>query len=155
MSRSKRRNQSQFRLHDPELPPPPLGRRVGALDLGERRIGMAMTDAGGSFVSMRQVLTRSGTNSDSAALGAILDAYPGATLVIGLPLNTDGTENAQATRSRRWAAQLLRGRNEPVVWKDEHLTTQAARQGGAGAADVDARAAELLLLDYLRSRTSC
>ena len=155
MSRSKRRNQSQSRPHDPEVPPPAVGRRVGALDLGERRIGVAMTDAGGSFVTMRQVLTRSGTSSDAAALGAILDAYPDATLVIGLPLNTDGTENAQAARSRRWAAQLLEGRREPVVWKDEHLTTQAARQDGAGDADIDARAAEILLLDYLRSQTPC
>ena len=112
-----------------------------------------MTDASGSFVTMRQVVRRTGGRKDAAALGAIFDAYPGATLVIGLPLNTDGTESAQATRTRRWATQLLEGRSEPVVWKDEHLTTQAARQGGAGTTDVDARAAELLLLDYLRSRT--
>ena len=153
MFRSKRRNQS--RLHDPERPPPALGRRIGALDLGERRIGVAMTDPGGSFVTTRQVLKRTGGSSDAAALGAILDAYPGSTLVIGLPLNTDGTESAQAARSRRWAAQLLQGRSEPVIWKDEHLTTQAARQDGADDAHVDARAAEILLLDYLRSRTSC
>ncbi len=151
MFRSKRRSQS--RLHDPERPPPALGRRVGALDLGERRIGVAMTDAGGSFVTVRQVVQRTGGRGDAAALGAILDAYPGATLVVGLPLNTDGTESVQATRNRRWATQLLDGRSEPVIWKDEHLTTQAARQGGAGTTDVDARAAELLLLDYLRSRT--
>ena len=153
MSRSKRRN--QFRPRDPEPPPPALGRRAGALDLGERRVGVAMTDPGGSFVTMRQVLKRTGGSGDREALGAILNAYPGATLVVGLPLNTDGTESAQAARSRRWAAQLLRGRSEPVIWKDEHLTTQAARQEGADDADVDARAAEILLLDYLRSQTSC
>lgn len=152
MSRSKRRN--QLRPHDPERPPPALGRRVGALDLGERRIGVAITDAGGSFVTVREVVVRTGGGGDRAALGAILDAYPGATLVIGLPLNTDGTESAQAARSRRWAAQLLRGRSEPAIWKDEHLTTQAARRDGVGDADVDARAAELLLLDYLRSQAS-
>lgn len=150
MFRSKRRNQPRRR--EPERPPPALGRRVGALDLGERRIGVAMTDAHGSFVTMRQVVQRTGGRSDAAALGAVLDAYPGATLVIGLPLNTDGTESEQAARSRRWADQLLIGRSEPVIWKDEHLTTQAARQGGARADDLDARAAELLLLDYLRSR---
>lgn len=155
MSRSKRRNQSQARPHDPEVPPPAVGRRVGALDLGERRIGVAMTDASGSFVTMRRVLTRSGTSGDATALGEMLDAYPGATLVIGLPLNTNGTENAQAARSRRWAARLLEGRPEPVIWKDEHLTTQAARRDGAGEADIDARAAEILLLDYLRSQAPC
>ena len=153
MSRSRRRNQS--RPHEPERPPAALGRRVGALDLGERRIGVAMTDAGGSFVTMRRVLTRAGGTGDSTALGAVLDAYPGATLVIGLPLNTDGTESAQAARHRRWASQLLGGRDEPVIWKDEHLTTQAARQAGADDADVDSRAAEVLLLDYLRSQTTC
>lgn len=128
---------------------------MGALDLGERRIGVAMTDAGGAFVTMRRVLTRRGGSGDASALGAILDAYPGATLVLGLPLNTDGTESAQAARSRRWAAQLLEGRSEPVIWKDEHLTTHAARRDGARDADVDARAAEMLLLDYLRSQGPC
>ena len=153
MSRSKRRSQS--RLHDPERPPAALGRRVCALDLGERRVGVAMTDAGGSFVTVRQVLQRTGGRGDAAALHAVLDANPGATLVIGLPLNTDETESAQAMRTRRWAGQLLRGRSEPVVWKDEHLTTQDARRGGAADADVDARAAEILLLDYLRSQSKC
>lgn len=114
-----------------------------------------MTDAGGSFVTMRRVLSRVGGSDDSTALGAVLDAYPGATLVIGLPLNTDGSESAQAARNRRWASQLLNGRREPVIWRDEHLTTQAARRDGAGDADVDARAAEILLLDYLRSQTKC
>ena len=151
MSRSKRRSQS--RHLEPERPPPALGRRVGALDLGERRIGVAMTDAGGSFVTSRDVVTRTGGSGDAAALAVILDAYPGATLVIGLPLNTDGTEGEQAARSRRWAAELLRGRREPVIWRDEHLTTQAALEEGASRTDVDARAAEILLLDYLRSQT--
>lgn len=153
MSRSKRR--SQRPPLDPELPPAALGRRVGALDLGERRIGVAITDAGGSFVTMRDVLKRTGRRADRDVVGSILDAYPGATIVIGLPLNTDGTESAQAARSRRWAAQLLEGRGEPVIWKDEHLTTQAARRDGAGDVDVDARAAEILLLDYLRSQRPC
>ena len=153
MSKSKRRSQS--RLRDPERPPPALGRRVCALDLGERRIGLAMTDAGGSFVTVRQVLQRTGGSGDAAELSAVLDANPGATLVVGLPLNTDGTESAQATRTRRWASLLLEGRCEPVIWKDEHLTTQAARRGGATDADIDARAAEILLLDYLRSQSGC
>lgn len=153
MSKSKSRSQS--RLHDPERPPPALGRRVCALDLGERRIGLAMTDAGGSFVTVRQVLQRTGGSGDAAALAAVLDAYAGATIVIGLPLNTDGTESAQATRTRRWASQLLKGRSEPVIWKDEHLTTQAAWRGGAADEDVDARAAEILLADYLRSQSRC
>ena len=114
-----------------------------------------MTDAGGSFVTVRQVLQRTGGSGDAAELSAVLDANPGATLVVGLPLNTDGTESAQATRTRRWASLLLEGRCEPVIWKDEHLTTQAARRGGATDADIDARAAEILLLDFLRSQSGC
>ncbi len=153
MSRSRRRIRS--RPHEPERPPAALGRRVCALDLGERRIGVAMTDASGAFVAMRQVVTRRGGTRDADALTGILDASPGATLVIGLPLNTDGSESSQAVRNRRWAARLLEGRSEPVVWRDESLTTQAARRDGAGDADVDARAAEILLLDYLRSQTTC
>ncbi len=153
MSRSRRRVRS--RPHEPERPPAALGRRVGALDLGERRIGVAMTDASGAFVAVRQVVTRRGGIRDATALKAVLDAYPGATIVIGVPLNTDGSESPQAVRNRRWANKLLEGRSEPVVWRDESLTTQAARRDGAGDADVDARAAEILLLDYLRSQTTC
>ena len=153
MSRSRRRVRS--RPHEPERPPAALGRRVGALDLGERRIGVAMTDASGAFVAVRQVVTRRGGTRDATALKAVLDAYPGATIVIGVPLNTDGSESPQAVRNRRWATKLLEGRSEPVVWRDESLTTQAARRDGAGDADVDARAAEILLLEYLRSQTTC
>ncbi len=150
MSRSSRRHTPL--PAEPERLPPPLGRRVAALDLGERRIGVAVTDPGGSFVAARQVVHRGGSSRDRRALHQLLDANAGATLVIGLPLNADATDNNQTARTRRWADTLLHGRPEPIVWWNEHLTTQAAQSAGAAPADLDARAAELILLDYLRSR---
>ncbi len=123
---------------------------MAAFDLGSRRIGVAVTDAAGSFVSRQDVLRRRNRVHDRAAINALLDAYPGATVVIGLPLRADDTEGEQATRTRRWAHDLFDGRPERIVFRDERLTTSAAAGAGADRATIDARAAELLLLDYLR-----
>ncbi len=123
---------------------------MAAFDLGSRRIGVAVTDATGSFVSRRDVLRRRNLEHDRAAVGALLDAYPRATVVIGLPLRADDTEGEQARRTRRWSRDLFEGRPERIVFRDERLTTSAAAGAGADRATIDARAAELLLLDYLR-----
>lgn len=84
------------------------------------------------------------------AINALLDAHPAATVVVGLPLGADGTEGEQARRTRRWARDLFDGRPERIVFRDERLTTSAAAGAGADRSTIDARAAELLLLDYLR-----
>lgn len=148
MSPSRRRRPS--RRAEPAAPPAPYGRRVIGVDLGARRIGLAVTDAGGAFVATQTVLERRSLDADRTALSALLDDYPVATIVVGLPLNMDGTEGPQARRSRRWAADLFAGRAEPIVFQDERLTTDSARQAGAGTAQADAAAAALILLDFLR-----
>lgn len=138
------------RRAEPAAPPAPYGGRVIGVDLGARRIGLAVTDAGGAFVATRTVLERRSLDADQTALASLLDGYSDATIVVGLPLNMDGTEGPQARRSRRWAAALFAGRAEPIVFQDERLTTDSARQTGAGTAQADAVAAVLILMDFLR-----
>jgi len=122
---------------------------VAALDLGEKLIGVAITDAQGGFVVHRSTIARRSGAHDRAALAAVLDAHPGATVVVGLPLLPDGTEGAQVIRTRRWAAALLAHRPERIVFRDERLTTAAARAAGAAPAALDAWSAEVLLRDFL------
>ena len=148
MSRSRRRRPP--RRAEPAAPPAPLGHRVAAFDLGARHIGVAVTDDSGSFVAWRGVIRRAGPERDREAVARVLDDHPSATIVVGLPLLMDETEGAQARRTRRWAEALFGGRSEPLMFRDERLTTDAARQAGAEPASVDARAAEVLLLDFLR-----
>ena len=115
MSPSQRRRPS--RRAEPAAPPAPYGGRVIGVDLGARRIGLAVTDAGGAFVATRSVLERRSLDADRTALASLLDGYSDATIVVGLPLNMDGTEGPQARRSRRWAAALFAGRAEPMVFQ--------------------------------------
>ena len=75
--------------------------------------------------------------------------YSEAVLVVGLPLNMDGSEGFQARRTREWAAQMFQGRSERIVFRDERLTTFSAETADVRADEVHARSAEVLLLDYL------
>ena len=110
MSRSRSRRPS--RRVEPAEPPPPRHRRLIGLDLGSRRIGVAISDAAGGFVAHRHVIDRRNLPDDRAAVAAVLDDYPNATILVGLPLSMDGTEGPQAVRARQWARQLLEDRVE-------------------------------------------
>ena len=135
---------------EPERLPPPLGHRVAAFDLGERRIGVVITDADGGFVTYRETILRHSVLDDRRAIGRILEEYQVEILVIGLPLNSDGSEGFQASRCRRWATQLFEDRIEDFVWENEYLTSDVARRMGAVGKEVDVGAAGLLLQSFLR-----
>ena len=143
----KQRRRLPSRPVEPAEPPPLCYQRVIGLDLGSRRIGIAISDADGGFVAHRHVLERSGLSHDRAALAAILDEYPAAMILVGLPLTMAGAEGSQAVRVRGWACQLLAGRDEVKEFRDERLTTVAAREILKRGAP-DAVAAELLVHDY-------
>jgi len=86
-------------------------------------------------------------------VAAILDDYPDATILVGLPLSMDGTEGPQAARSRQWARQLLDDCWDAVVFRDERLTTAAARDL-AREGPVDAVAAEVIVHDFMNDRSA-
>lgn len=99
----------------------------------------------------RRVIERRNLARDRAAVVAIIDDYPSATILVGLPLSLDGSDGPQAARTRQWARQLLADQWDAVVLRDERLTTAAARER-SGECPIDAVAAEVLVQDFLNDR---
>jgi putative holliday junction resolvase len=126
--------------------------RILAVDFGEKRIGLATSDASGSLATPRRTLHR---KSDEAVLRE-LDRFcreEEITLVVfGVPRASDGAEGAFAGRIRSFAAKFASRANLPVRFHDETLTSdEAARRLPRSAAreDLDPIAAAVLLEDYL------
>ena len=107
-----------------ELKMPP-GVRLLGLDLGEKTIGLALSDTLLSIATPMQVLKRGKFAADAAQLDIIISAQGVGGLVVGLPLNMDGSDgpSAQSARAfgRNWAARSPL----PVVMQDERLSTTA------------------------------
>jgi len=123
--------------------------RYLALDVGDRRIGLAVGDDAFGLVRPLHTLVRRNLAADLAALGAVARAEDVSTLVIGLPLTLRGEVGPQAERVRRFA-DAARRLELPVELYDERHTTSEAKL--RGAADVDAGAATVLLEDFLAQR---
>ena len=108
--------------------------RVAALDVGDARVGVAVCDELGLTVRGAGIVQRVGGQRDLDALAAVLRPLEPERLVVGLPLNMDGSEGAQATDTRAWAAAVAETCGLPVAWCDERLTSvrAEARVGSAG-----------------------
>ena len=104
--------------------------RAVGLDLGERRIGVAMTDAGGRLALPYKVVERSGDSvRDRAVLAAIVDEVGAEIVVVGMPLALSGKVGKAARAAAEEAAALGEVLAVPVVTFDERLTTvEAARR---------------------------
>lgn len=123
--------------------------RVLALDVGERRIGLAVGDAEGGIARPLRTLRRRNVSADVAAIGDIAAREKVSALVVGLPLTLRGEEGPQAARVRSFA-DACAALGLPVELYDERFTSaEAERQG---ARDVDAAAASILLEDFLGRR---
>ena len=101
------------------------GSRLLGLDLGEKTIGLALSDTLLSIATPMQVLKRGKFAADAARLDIIISAQGVGGLVVGLPLNMNGSDgpSAQSARAfgRNWAARSPL----PVVMQDERLSTSA------------------------------
>ncbi|MDP2233789.1 MAG: Holliday junction resolvase RuvX [Actinomycetota bacterium] len=130
--------------------------RVLGLDIGERRVGVAVSDPDGRIASPLQVLDAQ-TLSNPASLLALIDEYDVGLLVVGLPLSLDGTEGPQAARVKEQAQRLARTLPVGVVYYDERLSSAEARRSlsatGMSArvqrGKIDMVAAALILQSYL------
>ncbi len=125
--------------------------RILALDYGSARIGCAVSDPSGTLVRPVAVIERAGVRE----VARVAEDLGAERVVVGLPLNMDGTEGAQAHATRAFCEQLEGALSIPVETYDERLTTrmaQASRKAGAGAAE-DSLAAAHLLEAYLASVT--
>ena len=101
----------------------PNGGRLLGLDVGTKTIGTAWCDAGWSFASPAVLIRRTKFQKDKAALADLMRGQSVAGLVIGLPLNLDGTESPRSQSTRAFARNVVD--LGPVFLWDERWSTQA------------------------------
>ncbi len=96
------------------------------LDPGEKRIGVAVSDLTRLIASPLETVVRTRFAADAEAIFKLYDARRCAGLVIGLPLNMDGSSGPAAQSARAFARNLLAKRDAPLLLWDERLSTAAA-----------------------------
>lgn len=134
--------------------------RLLGLDIGEKRIGVAVSDPGGSLARSLRVIERGAKERDLEVIGQLVRDLDVARIVVGYPRNMDGTVGEQAKRVERYARELEQVVHVPVILWDERLSTVAAERlmreaglrGEKKRERVDAVAAAVILQDYLDSR---
>ena len=102
----------------------PNGGRLIGLDVGTQTIGTALCDAGWSFASPALLIRRTKFQKDKAALAEIIKAQAVVGLVIGLPINLDGSESPRSQSTRAFA-QNLKDMGLPILLQDERWSTVA------------------------------
>jgi putative Holliday junction resolvase len=105
----------------------PDGGRLLGLDVGTKTIGTALCDAGWSFASPAELIRRTKFTADKAALAALIAAQAVKGLVVGLPLNLDGSDSPR-TQSTRAFARNLDDLGLPILLWDERWSTQAVER---------------------------
>ena len=100
--------------------------RLLALDVGERRIGVALADTESGSVKPLTTIRRADATRDAATLARLAGEHGATELVVGLPLNADGSEGGQARTTRDWAADIATAVDLPICWRDERLTSERA-----------------------------
>lgn len=148
-------------------------RRLLGIDLGERRIGLALADGDGSPARPFRTIRRSPAPADdAAALTPVVTANQVSELVVGLPLEASGEHGPQAELTEAWAREIAATLELPLTMRDERLTSHLAeerlgpmkrgRSGGpptraqreAYRARVDREAAAIILQDELDARAA-
>lgn len=130
---------------------------VLALDVGERRIGIAVSDPSGAFAFPHDTLTRTNVRDDVAAIAALARERAVRTIVVGDPLTMAGTRGIAAEKIDAFVAHLARAFDGTIARIDERLTTAAVQKQLIGAdvsrakrkTVVDKLAATLILETYL------
>lgn len=102
-----------------------MNERILCLDVGDVRIGIAVSDPTRTIASPVEVLTRVGWGPDTRRIAELCRQYDTTEIVSGLPLNMDGTEGFQAEKVRAFCAQLEKA-GLHVQFQDERLTTVSA-----------------------------
>jgi len=122
--------------------------RVIALDHGEARCGVAVSDPTGELATPLAAVERPDTRRGLATLADLIRGRGAERVVVGLPLTLAGEEGDQARAARTFADRLAELVDVPVELHDERLTTKLAERTGGGA-DADSRAAAHLLESWL------
>ena len=101
------------------------GHRLLGLDLGEKTIGLALSDISLSIATPFQTLKRGKFAGDAIRLDHIISAQGVGGLVVGLPLNMDGSDGPSAQSARAFGRNWANRSTIPLVFQDERLSTSA------------------------------
>ena len=114
-------------LEDPKTLPQFIesGQKLMGLDLGTKTIGLAVSDTRIKIATPLETIKRSKFTKDTKALRAFEETHNIGALVIGLPLNMDGSEGPRVQASKAFARNLLQQKDQPIVFWDERLSTSA------------------------------
>ena len=134
-----------------------VNRRVLALDVGARRIGVAMSDASGTLATPLTTLRVRGVERAIAEIAALVRQHEVAVVVVGWPLNMNGDVGPQAESVRAFGEVLEAALGHAVVYFDERLTSVVAEQilrdmglkPEKRRERIDEVAASIILQDYL------
>jgi putative Holliday junction resolvase len=140
----------------------PVSGRILALDVGRKRIGLALSDPLGITAQGIETLQRKNNRDDIARLASLAHDRGVTLLLLGLPLHMSGDESRQAAYVREFGAKLHHATGIDVQYWDERLTTVEAervlRSSGIGPEKrkqaVDQLAAVILLESFLHLRSS-
>ena len=127
------------------------------LDIGDKRIGVALSDPGGILASPYTIINRGDEKRDIAAIVDIIRQKQVERVIVGLPLSMDGSLSKQAEKVKAFTQRLCEQTQVPVDYRDERLTTvmaerlvqAAGNKKGGRKARHDAQAAALILQGYL------
>jgi putative Holliday junction resolvase len=146
--------------------------RILGLDLGEKRIGVAVADTNGIATPLTTLRRAARPEDDAVAIARLLVDQGATEIVVGLPLEAAGQEGVQARLTREWVAAVSPLLDAPLRYRDERLTSHLAEQrvgpmkrgrsGGppsktqrdAHRARVDREAAAIILQDELDARSA-
>ncbi len=134
--------------------------RYLAIDLGDKRTGLAVGDDETGLATPAVTLPVTLGAALVEAIVRMIREHEVDTLVLGLPLNADGSEGQRARRTRQFGVSLQDATDMPIYYQDERLTTYAANQRLAGTGRThkqkkavrDAIAAAEILQDFLSKR---
>ena len=132
---------------------------IAALDLGRRRIGVAVTDAAAMGAHPIGIVERRALKHDLDAIGTMLRDRHVNMIVVGLPLNMDGSEGPAARGAKKFAERLAEGLGVTVEMFDERLTSFEARERladmparkGTRKTGLDALAAVVILEGWMQA----
>ena len=131
--------------------------RCLGLDVGDKRIGIAISDLAGLTAAGLETLHRTNGANDARLIAELAKKHSVVEIIIGLPANMDGTEGEQAQKVRSFGKKLARASGLPIIYADERLSTFTAIQTltvlgvktGHNRDLVDKQAAAVILQKYL------
>jgi putative Holliday junction resolvase len=109
---------------------------IAAVDVGEKTIGVAVSDLSRMIATPLELIRKVKFTQDAERLFALMAGRGAVGLIVGLPVNMDGTEGPRCQASRAFARNLLRLKDFPIAFWDERLSTAAVQRMLTSEADL-------------------